>query len=148
MVYSKDDPMGAMKANNMEDFSPEKSALDLGGERLQTQFSRYDSDEWELVTPLHNVVVLRYADVSENGERNEGGILLLEGSKEKNPWRQAEVLAAGPDCTCVKKGEFVMLAAHKGIPVSDIWIDGYGKVENAVITDEKSIHSVIRKRKA
>jgi chaperonin GroES len=59
--------------------------------------------------PLHDRVIVKRKDEEE---KTAGGIYIPDSAKEKP--QGGEIVAAGPDCKTVKKGDSVLFAKYAG----------------------------------
>jgi len=80
--------------------------------------------------PLHDRVIVKR---KEEEEKTAGGIYIPDSAKEKP--QAGEVLAAGPDCKTVKKGDAILFGKYAG---SEFTMDG----EELVIMKEDDILGV------
>ena len=81
----------------------------------------------------------------EDGDSiNRNGVLIPINNVQK-AWRIGVVLAAGPNCTQVKEGDYICFPNDKGIPVSNLDLDGHGTVANGIFLNEQRIFGVCKR---
>jgi|TARA_Y100000310_G_scaffold268533_1_gene281177 hypothetical protein len=86
-----------------------------------------------------DVLLATYVDLSEDGDAiNRNGVLIPINQVQK-AWRIGEVLLAGPSCQTATVGSYICFPNDKGIPVSNIDVEGYGIVKNGIFLNEQRI---------
>lgn len=93
---------------------------------------------WEITSVLDDVLLVQYADTSENGRDVMRGGIVLPMDITKNVWRIGKVVLAGPKAT-VKIGEYVMFPNDKGIQAKNI-----NGLKNAIFLNEQRIFGVVK----
>jgi co-chaperonin GroES (HSP10) len=93
---------------------------------------------WDLEAVLDDILMVEFADATEDNQNvNRGGILLPTGAS-KNVWRVGKVVLAGPN-TRVKVGQYVMFPNDKGIQAKNI----NGK-KHVVFLNEQRIFGIVK----
>ena len=59
-------------------------------------------------------------------------------------WRKARVILTGPEVKYAKKGDIVMFPNDKGAPVSNMEIDGYGKIHKGMFLNEQRLFGICK----
>ena len=94
---------------------------------------------YKLNALFDDVLLATYVDLSEDGEAiNRNGVLIPINNVQK-AWRIGKVLLAGPRCETAGVGSYICFPNDKGIPVSNIDVEGYGIVKNGIFLNEGRI---------
>lgn len=94
---------------------------------------------YQLNALFDDVLLAQYVDLSEDGESiNRNGVLIPINTVQK-AWRIGQVLLAGPNCRTASVGSYICFPNDKGIPVSNIDVDGFGIVKNGIFLNEQRI---------
>jgi hypothetical protein len=106
-------------------------------------------DDFVLSKLFDDILLVEFIDeVNDNSgdaiKRN--GIFVPTNSLIK-AWRKAQVVLAGPNVHQCKVGDIVIFPNDKGAAVSNIEVDGYGKLKKGVFLNELRIFGVCRKVK-
>ena len=105
-----------------------------------TRSTRIPND-WDIETPLHDIIMAEYVDENEHGEVLRDGIWLKQEITNKL-WRVAKVLKMGPQCSeNVKPGVLIMFPSDRGIPM----ITFSGK--KLIFLNEERIFAIVKKPK-
>jgi len=104
-------------------------------------------DDFVLSTLFDDIILVEFIDeVNDNSGdaivRN--GIYVPTNSLIK-AWRKAQVILTGPSAKQCKKGDIVIFPNDKGASVSNIEIDGHGKLKKGVFLNEQRIFGVCKK---
>ena len=115
---------------------------------IDLQSSEHDSFSifgYSLVNVFDDILLAQFVDLSEDGDSiNRNGVLIPINNVQK-AWRIGVVLAAGPNCTQVKEGDYICFPNDKGIPVSNLDLDGHGTVANGIFLNEQRIFGVCKR---
>ena len=121
-----------------------KSTNTTSSQHLNLQVDAYKDmplpEDYEITKLLSDIIMGRYADVSEDGKslvRN--GIILPIDTAENRAWRVVAVDMVGPNVTQVKTGDHVLIPSDKGIQA----ISKNGKM--IVFFNEERIFGVCKK---
>ena len=74
---------------------------------------------WTLTSVIDDVLLVTYADSTDDGKGVMRGGIVLPTNMSQNVWRIGKVLLAGPAAT-VKAGEFVMFPNDKGLQAKNV----------------------------
>lgn len=97
--------------------------------------------DWDIETPLHDIIMAEYADENAQGEVLRDGIWLKQEITNKL-WRVAKVLKMGPSCSeNIKPGVLIMFPSDRGIPM----ITFSGK--KLIFLNEERIFAIVKKPK-
>lgn len=96
-------------------------------------------NDWDIETPLHDIIMAEYVDENEHGEVLRNGIWLKQEITNKL-WRVAKVLKMGPSCSDnIKPGVLIMFPSDKGIPM--ITFSG----QKLIFLNEERIFAIVKK---
>ena len=116
-------------------------------------FDDYRNDNFtifgfQLSKVLDDIILIQYADAGD--ERGDtvmrGGIAIPLNHVEK-AWRIGKVALAGPKCKYVKVNDYVCFPSDKGIPCSNLDVDGIGNLKDATFLNESRIFGICKKPK-
>tara|TARA_Y100000310_G_C20481696_1_gene714992 strand:+ start:405 stop:917 length:513 start_codon:yes stop_codon:yes gene_type:complete len=100
---------------------------------------------YSLTNIFDDILLAQYVDLSDDGEAiNRNGVLIPINQVQK-AWRIGQVLSAGPNCQQVKVGDYICFPNDKGIPVSNLDLDGFGTVKNGIFLNEQRIFGICKK---
>ena len=86
-----------------------------------------------------------FTDGNEDGAIKRGGIFIPTNALYK-AWRKAKVILAGPEVKYTKNGDIVMFPNDKGAPVSNIEIEGYGKIKKGMFLNEQRLFGICKSK--
>lgn len=72
-----------------------------------------------------------------------GGIFIPTNALNK-AWRKAKVILTGPDVKHAKIGDIVMFPNDKGAPVSNMDIEGHGKISKGMFLNENRLFGICK----
>lgn len=127
---------------NIDYLASQESHIDLSNRQLPTDFGLND---YKLSKLYDDVILLEYADLID-GE--EGGDYIMRGgiaiptAQVQNAWRKGKVVLKGPRVQYTEIGDIVMFPSNMGIPISNVEIDGYGKVDSGLFLNEQRMFGV------
>tara|TARA_R110000751_G_scaffold31511_1_gene80194 strand:+ start:492 stop:1013 length:522 start_codon:yes stop_codon:yes gene_type:complete len=94
---------------------------------------------YKLNALFDDVILATFVDLTESGDAiNRNGVLIPINNIQK-AWRIGKVLLAGPKCQTAVTGSYICFPNDKGIPVSNIDVEGYGVVKNGIFLNEGRI---------
>ena len=102
------------------------------------------SDDFRLSFVFDDIVLVEFIDEINDGvgdaiQRN--GVYVPVNSLIK-AWRKAQVVLTGPSVRYCKKGDIVIFPNDKGAAVSNIEIEGYGKLRKGVFLNEQRLFGI------
>ena len=123
----------------VEKLPVKKSLIDL---------EKHTSDQFTLLgyklsKVFDDIVLAQYVDTADNNIVMRNGIALPLNAQLK-AWRLGRVLLAGPNCTYTEVGDIVCFPNDKGIPVSNIDIEGYGVVRDGMFLNEQRLFGICK----
>ena len=113
-------------------------------------FDDYRNDNFtlfgfKLSQVLDDVILIQYADAGD--ERGDtvlrNGIAIPLAHVEK-AWRIGKVVLAGPKCKHVKKNDFVCFPSDKGLPCSNLDVDGVGVLKDSTFLNESRVFGICK----
>jgi hypothetical protein len=125
----------------------QKSHIDLSDKSLPTDFGM---DDYVASDLLDDVLLINYADIVE-GDDVGGGCIMRNGlavpiAMVQNAWRKGVVIIAGPNVKQVKVGDIVVFPSSMGIPISNLEVEGFGKVDKGLFLNEQRIFMICKKK--
>ena len=133
-----------MAEASVDILAPKRSLIDL------SSHSKGDfdlSDEFVLSFIYDDIILVEYIDetADDGGEIIRGGIVVPTNTLTK-AWRKAQVILAGPECKYTNVGDIVMFPNDKGASVSNMEIDGYGKIKNGMFLNEQRLFGICKRK--
>lgn len=136
------------KPLSIDILAPQKSHLDLSDRQLPTDFGL---DDYKLSFLFDDVMLLEYADLVE-GEEGDSLIkrngILIPTAQITSAWRKGVVVIAGPRVLWAKVGDIVMFPSNLGIPISNVEVDGFGKVKKGLFLNEARMFGICKVKDA
>lgn len=92
---------------------------------------------WKLTSVIDDVLLVSYADETDDGKGVMRGGIVLPTNIAQHVWRIGKVLLAGPKST-IKVGQFVMFPNDKGLQAKNV-----NGVKKVVFLNEQRIFGVV-----
>lgn len=129
--------------SHLDNLKHKKGLIDLDA----NSEGSFGLDDYKLTFLFDDIVLVEFVDEIEDSlgsvvERN--GIFIPTNANTK-AWRKAEVILAGPNVQYCKKGDIVIFPNDKGVTVSNMEIDGYGKVKKGMFLNEQRIFGIAKR---
>jgi hypothetical protein len=111
---------------------------------------RYTNDAFTLLgfklsTVLDDIILVQYADLADDtGDTVMRNGIAIPLAMVAKAWRIGLVVLAGPNCKHVKSKDYVCFPNDKGIPCSNLDVDGVGILKDAVFLNENRIFGVCK----
>lgn len=122
----------------------QKSHINLSDKQLPTDFGMGD---YALSKIYDDVILLEYADVQSDESGNDyvlrGGIA-IPINQVHNAWRKGKVILRGPNVKYTEIGDIVVFPNNMGIGISNLEVEGYGKIKNGLFVNEQRIFGVCK----
>ena len=100
---------------------------------------------FELSQVMDNVILVEYSDLGDDtGQTVMRNGIMIPIAHVQRAWRIGRIILAGPRCLQVKAGDHVCFPSDKGIPCSNLDIEGVGVVRDAVFLNEDRIFGVCK----
>jgi hypothetical protein len=122
---------------------PRKSLIDLDS------YSKGNfgiGDDFQLSFLFDDIVLVEFIDEINDGTGDaivRNGVYVPVNALIK-AWRKAKVVLAGPGVKFCKKGDIVIFPNDKGASVSNIEVDGYGKLKKGVFLNEQRLFGICK----
>lgn len=124
--------------------APQKSHIDLSDKTLPSDFGLEDYVFSKL---LDDVILIEYADLiadEEGSEFIERNGLVLPTSQITNAWRKGRVILTGPSVRECELGDIVVFPNKMGIPITNLEVEGHGKLKNGLFLNENRIFGICK----
>jgi cellobiose-specific phosphotransferase system component IIB len=105
------------------------------------------TDDFTLSFVFDDIVLVEFIDEVSDTQGDviqRNGIFVPTNSLIK-AWRKAQVILTGPSVKYCKKGDIVIFPNDKGASVSNIEIEGYGKLKKGVFLNEQRLFGICKK---
>lgn len=105
-------------------------------------------DDYKLSFVFDDIVLVEFIDEIEDSKGSviERNGLFIPSNVNTKAWRKAEVVLTGPNVLYCKKGDIVIFPNDKGVTVSNMDIDNYGKVKKGMFLNEQRIFGIAKKK--
>jgi cellobiose-specific phosphotransferase system component IIB len=103
-------------------------------------------DDFQLSFLFDDIVLVEFIDEVSDGSGDaivRNGVYVPVNSLIK-AWRKAQVILTGPSVKFCKKGDIVIFPNDKGAAVSNIEIEGYGKLKKGVFLNEQRLFGICK----
>jgi cellobiose-specific phosphotransferase system component IIB len=124
--------------------APQKSHIDLSDKMLPSDFGL---DDYQLSNLFDDVILIEYCDL-HGGE--DGSEYILRGgiavpiNQVHNAWRKGKVILNGPRVQYAKVGDVVVFPNNMGIPITNLEVEGYGKIKNGLFINEQRMFGICK----
>jgi cellobiose-specific phosphotransferase system component IIB len=103
--------------------------------------------DYSLSFIFDDIVLVEFVDEIED---SQGSAVMRNGlyvptNVNTKAWRKAEVVLTGPNVAYCKKGDIVIFPNDKGVTVSNIEVEGYGKVKKGMFLNEQRMFGIAKK---
>jgi hypothetical protein len=105
------------------------------------------SDDFVLSKLFDDIILVEFIDeVNDNaGDAIKRNGIFVPTNALIKAWRKAQVVLAGPSVKQCKVGDIVIFPNDKGASVSNIEVEGFGKLKKGVFLNELRIFGVCKK---
>lgn len=101
---------------------------------------------YNLKQVLDDVILAIFIDESEDGKEIVRNGILVPINAETKAWRLGKVVLAGPSVRHAKAGDVICFPNNLGVPISNIDVDGYGKIKKGIFINEQRIFGICSNR--
>jgi len=123
---------------------PLTSHIDLSDKNLPTDFGL---DDYVLSKLMDDVMLIEFCDLQSGEDGVEyvlrGGIA-IPTNQVHNMWRKGKVILKGPNVRYTEVGEIVLFPANMGIQVSNVEVDGFGKIKKGLFLNEQRMFGICK----
>lgn len=126
----------------------QKSHIDLSDSALPSDFGL---DDYKLSKLFDDVILIEYADLVAD---EEGGDYILRGgiaipiNQVHNAWRKGVVILKGPNVRYANLGDIVVFPNNMGIPITNLEVEGHGKLKNGLFLNEQRMFGICKVKDA
>ena len=106
-------------------------------------------DEYTLSFVFDDILLVEFIDEDSDGAGDliqRDGIFVPTNTLSK-AWRKGKVILAGPEAKYAKVNDIVMFPNDKGAPVSNMEIDGVGKIGKGMFLNEQRLFGICKPKK-
>jgi cellobiose-specific phosphotransferase system component IIB len=103
-------------------------------------------EDYELTFILDDIILVEYVDISSDGDSITRNGLFVPTNALTKAWRKARVILIGPNVKHAKKGDIVVFPNNLGVTVSNMDIEGYGKIKKGVFLNESRIFGICKSK--
>ena len=122
--------------------APKKSLIDLS----TPAEGSFDSAivGYQMNRLMEDVILCKYKDETEDGKALIRNGIHIPLNVDTKAWRIGEVLLAGTKCEFVKVGDHICFPNNLGIPISNIEVEGIGRVKKGIFLNESRIFGIVK----
>ena len=135
----------------MQNYDVDALRADNSNERGIIDLDTYTNDNFtlfgfKLSQVLDDVLLIKYADLGDaTGDTVMRNGIMVPLAHVQRAWRIGQVILAGPRCNIVEAGDYVCFPSDKGLPCSNLDVDGVGILRDATFLNEGRIFGVCKK---
>jgi hypothetical protein len=123
---------------------PLHSHIDLSDKNLPTDFGL---ENYKLSKLMDDVMLIEFCDLQSGEDGVEyvmrGGIA-IPTNQVHNMWRKGKVILKGPNVRYTEIGEIVLFPANMGIQVTNVEVDGHGKIDKGLFLNEQRMFGICK----
>lgn len=128
-------------AANIDKLIPTKSLIDLSS----NSSGDFGIDDYTLSFIFDDIILVEYADLAGDGDGiTRNGIYIPTNALAK-AWRKGRVILAGPKVQYTKKDDIVIFPNNLGVTVSNVDVQGYGKLNQGIFLNENRLFGICKK---
>lgn len=127
----------------MDNFKTKKGMIDLSS----NSEGFFGLDDYKLSFVFDDIVLVEFVDEVEDAQ---GSAVIRNGlyvptNVNTKAWRKAKVVLKGPNVMYCNIGDIVIFPNDKGATVSNLDVDGYGKVKKGMFLNEQRMFGIAKK---
>lgn len=138
--------MNEQAPTSIDILKPLHSHIDLSDKNLPTDFGL---EEYVLSKLMDDVMLIEFCDLQSGEDGVEyvirGGIA-IPTNQVHNMWRKGRVILKGPNVRYTEVGEIVLFPANMGIQVTNVEVEGYGKVMKGLFLNEQRMFGICKNK--
>ena len=127
---------------DIDNIKPTRSLIDLSTH----SDGDFGLDDFKLSFIFDDIVLVEYVDTSPEGDGIVRNGIYIPTNTITQAWRKARVLLTGPNVKYAKKGDIVIFPNNLGITVSNVDIEGYGKITDGVFLNEGRMFGICKQK--
>ena len=127
---------------HMDNLKNTKGLIDLDG----NSEGFFGFDDYKLSFVFDDIVLVEYVDEVDDSNGSaimRNGIFVPTNANTK-AWRKGKVILAGPNVKYTKRDDIVVFPNDRGATVSNMEIEGYGKVRKGVFLNEARLFGIAK----
>ena len=129
--------------DSMDNFKTKKGMIDLSS----NSEGFFGLDDYKLSFVFDDIVLVEFVDEVEDAQ---GSAVIRNGlyvptNVNTKAWRKAKVVLKGPNVMYCNIGDIVIFPNDKGATVSNLDVDGYGKVKKGMFLNEQRMFGIAKK---
>lgn len=132
--------MDKQEQNDIGTITGTRSLIDLSDIANTT----IELNDWVLKRTFDDIILVELIDENENSEVERDG-LFLPGSVMKHLWRKGKVVLAGQGVELCKVNDIVMFPNDKGVLITNVQVEGHGKIRKGMFLNERRIFGILEK---
>lgn len=138
--------MAAELPTHLDNLKNTRSLIDLEG----CSTGDFGLDDYSLSFLFDDIVLVEMIDeVSDGmGDAVRRGELYIPTNAMTKAWRKGKVVMKGPSVRYCEAGDIVVFPNDKGATVSNLLVEGYGKVGKGMFLNEQRLFGICKKFKA
>ena len=125
---------------NIDILEPTRSLIDLSSHSS----GDFGLDDYILSFIFDDIILVEYIDLSSDRDGIMRNGIYIPTNTITKAWRKAKVILAGPTTKYIKKDDIVIFPNNLGITVSNIEIEGYGKIKNGIFLNESRVFGICK----
>lgn len=100
---------------------------------------------FKLSQVLDDIILVKYADLADDtGDTVVRNGVMIPLAHVERAWRIGQVVLAGPNCRYTAVGDYVCFPSDKGLPCSNLNVDGIGVLKDATFLNEARIFGICK----
>jgi len=128
---------------HLDNLKHKKGLIDLDG----NSEGFFGLEDYKLKTVFDDILLVEFVDEVEDGK---GAAIMRNGlyvptNVNTKAWRKARVILVGPNANYTKVGDIVLFPNDKGVSVSNIEVDGFGKLKKGMFLNEQRLFGILTK---
>ena len=127
---------------DIDNIKPTKSLIDLSSHSS----GDFGLDDFVLSFIFDDIVLVEYVDTASDGDGIVRNGIYIPTNTLTQAWRKAKVILAGPNVKYAKKDDIVVFPNNLGVTVSNLDIEGYGKINDGVFLNESRMFGICRQK--
>ena len=128
-------------AANIDQLPTQKSLIDLSSHSS----GDFGLDDFNLSFIFDDILLVEYVDMTEDGDNIMRNGIYIPTNAVSKAWRKAKVILVGPQAKYTKKDDIVIFPNNLGITISNISIEGHGKVKQGIFLNENRLFGICKK---
>jgi hypothetical protein len=117
---------------------PQRGLIDLSNPTA----GDFGLDEYNLKFVFDDIVLVEYVDMSDDGGSVMRNGIFIPVNTLTKAWRKAKVVLTGPNVQYAKVNDVVIFPNNLGVTVSNLDVEGVGRVKSGVFLTESRIFGI------